>query len=72
MEFTTPENCNSPMDDLNHLFYCYGEHKCMFDKDNILLMLKEVGFTDVSFRDFDEDLDSIIRRPQSMYLFGTK
>ncbi len=45
-----------------------GHHKVMFDKENIVLILKHAGFDKVSFRDFDENLDSVIRKHQSMYL----
>ena len=40
----------SKIDYVNYIFYMGGEHRYMFDEDNILLILKDVGFKYVKLR----------------------
>src|SRR5215831_5667299 len=45
------------MDWLNYIAYMDGHHRFMFDRDNLLKLLTEAGFTDVRSRDFDPTVD---------------
>lgn len=57
-----------PMDALNYLFYMAGQHKHMFDIDNMLYYLSEAGFINCRARDFDPNLDSESRKHTSFYV----
>jgi len=56
-----------PMDELNWLQRMGGQHRFMFDRDSLLIRLREAGFTDVAVRPFDPALDRPQRRHQSIY-----
>jgi len=49
-----------------------GEHRYMFDKDNVVWRLRAAGLTDVSLRAFDPALDSPERDFESIYARGVK
>ena len=44
----------------------------MFDEENIVAILKKVGFRKVRSRDFDMTLDKEGRNPQSLYVLAEK
>lgn len=60
-------NYNSPIDAVNYIAYMAGEHKHMFDMDNLIQVLNKAGFDDVRERAFDPVLDSERRQGQSIY-----
>lgn len=62
----------SPLSILNYIAYMNGEHKYMFDKDEIIGMLKHVGFIKVSERPFDGTLDLKIREWESIHILAVK
>lgn len=57
----------SKIDYVNYIFYMGGQHRYMFDEDNILIILKDIGFNSVRLRDFDPNLDQMERKYESIY-----
>jgi predicted SAM-dependent methyltransferase len=53
---------------LNYIFYMYGHHKCMFDAESFMILVKDAGFRDVGIREFDASLDQETRRFESFYV----
>lgn len=60
------------IDYVNFIAYMGGDHKHMFDEENLLLILEESGFREVHLREFDMTLDLQIRRHESIYAEGVK
>jgi predicted SAM-dependent methyltransferase len=60
------------IDYVNFVAHLGGEHKHLFDENNLLLILKEAGFSDVRLRNFDPSLDRDDRRHDSIYAEGRK
>src|SRR5262249_30283421 len=60
------------MDRVNYIAYMDGDHRFMFDSENLLRLLTQAGFTDARSRDFDPALDKIERKYESIYATGTK
>jgi hypothetical protein len=44
-----------------------GHHRYMFDVKNLLIALKDGGFTEPRIREFDPKLDQEARRYESIY-----
>ena len=68
----TAYNSSTRIDALNYVAYLGGEHKHMFDIDQLLWIMKEVGFERVNPREFDPDVDLIERHAESIYAIGYK
>jgi hypothetical protein len=49
-----------------------GEHKYMFDQENLLHILTAKGFVNVSARAFDPEIDMQERDFESIYAIGYK
>ncbi|MGH8018325.1 MAG: amidohydrolase family protein [Opitutaceae bacterium] len=62
----------SNIDCVNYMAYMNGEHRHMFDSENLVMVLRRGGFADAALRDFDPDLDMPQRRFESLYAGGTK
>jgi predicted SAM-dependent methyltransferase len=62
----------SRMDVVNFIAYLGGEHKFMFDEENLLHVLDEAGFRDVRPRVFDPTLDVEERIYDSIYAQAVK
>ncbi len=60
------------MDILNYIFYMDGQHKYMFDEENLSNLLKQTGFTCVEIRDFDPTIDMPERKYESLFVQGKK
>jgi predicted SAM-dependent methyltransferase len=60
-------NNTTKIDYINYIAYMDGVHKYMFDEDNLLFILKAIGFKDVRLRQFDSSLDLSIRDFESIY-----
>ncbi len=60
-------NYNSNIDYLNCMAYMEGHHKYMFDEENLLIILKKVGFRNVKLREFNNLLDREERKYESIY-----
>ncbi len=63
---------NSKIDYVNYIAYMDGHHKHMFDKDNILSILRNVGFSSCRSREFDAALDLDERKHESIYAIAEK
>lgn len=62
----------SLIDQINYIAYMGGEHRLMFDDDNLPAFLRLAGFERVSLRDFQEGLDLPQRHYESIYAIGYK
>ncbi len=65
-------NDTTRIDYVNYMAYMDGEHKYMFDEENILYILKSKGFQNVRLRQFDPNLDMKERDYESIYAEGEK
>ena len=63
---------SSAMDQLNYIAYLNGEHKYMFDQENLINIFLKCGFSDVRRRDFNDEIDRIERDFQSIYCLAVK
>lgn len=55
-----------PADILNYIFYMGGEHRFMYNFDNLRYHLQQQGFSAVAIRPFDPSLDDERRRQESL------
>lgn len=62
----------SLMDQVNYIAYMDQHHKFMFDKENLINVLKKINFKTVNLRDFDESLDMKSRDFNSIYAIAIK
>ena len=58
---------SSTIDQLNYVAYMDQEHKFLFDEENLLNILKKVGFRSVKLRKFDPVIDTQKRDFESIY-----
>lgn len=65
-------NNTTKIDFINYIAYMDTHHKYMFDEENLLFILMNVGFNEVSLRDFDNNLDLEARRYGSVYAKAKK
>lgn len=65
-------NNTTRIDALNYVAYMDGEHKYMFDQENLLHILKAKGFERVEQRAFDPQTDLEERDFESIYAIGYK
>ena len=49
-----------------------GYHKYMFDEENLLAILTNIGFKNARLRDFDPSLDMEKRKHESIYAIAKK
>src|ERR1043166_2013518 len=56
----------SRIDVVNFIAYLGGEHRFMFDEDNLPRVLEEAGFRDARVREFDPSIDLERRRHESL------
>ena len=61
-------NYHSTIDYVNYIAYMDGEHKFMFDEDNILSILTKAGFKDATLREMDTQLDLEERDHETIYV----
>jgi predicted SAM-dependent methyltransferase len=57
----------SPIDVVNFIAYLGGDHKFLFDSDNLPRVLEEAGFREARMRGFDARVDVERRRHESIY-----
>jgi predicted SAM-dependent methyltransferase len=67
LQYTPACNHTTAMDYVNYIAYMAGEHKYMFDDENLLFMLKAADFKEVRTRQLDPTLDLIERDFVSIY-----
>ena len=60
-------NDTTRMDYVNYTAYMDGQHKYMFDQENLLFLLSAKGFKDARLRDFDPEIDRQARDYESIY-----
>lgn len=65
-------NNTTKIDYLNYIAYMDGEHKYMFDEENLLYILKAKGMKNVRIREFDPTLDLEKRHLESIYAIAEK
>lgn len=58
---------NSFIDQVNYVAYMGGQHMYMFDAENLVNTLRKSGFSNVSLRDFDAEIDLAERIEGSIY-----
>ena len=63
---------NARMDILNYMAYMDGQHRYMFDRENLVQILSQAGFASARLRDFDPTLDLQEREYESIYALGIK
>ena len=62
----------SKIDCANYMAYMNGEHRHMFDEENLVTILRRAGFADAAACDFDPELDVPERMFESLYASGSK
>jgi predicted SAM-dependent methyltransferase len=64
----------SIVDYINYVVYQSGEHKCVYDEEKVMLLLRHIGFRQVAPSSFEAsiDVDSEVRRNYSFYLEAIK
>jgi predicted SAM-dependent methyltransferase len=60
-------NSTTRIDYVNYIAYMDGEHKYMFDEENLLFVLSSNGFNNVRLRRFDPSIDLQERDFESLY-----
>ncbi|MCX6762600.1 MAG: methyltransferase domain-containing protein [Candidatus Moranbacteria bacterium] len=65
-------NHTTKIDYVNYMAYMDGHHKYMFDKENLIYLLKSAGFSTVRSREFDPNLDLEERDFESIYAEAIK
>jgi len=62
----------SRIDYVNYVAYMGGEHKYMFDEENLVAILKKAGFRNVHLRSFNASIDKQEREFESIYAKAQK
>jgi predicted SAM-dependent methyltransferase len=65
-------NHTTGIDYVNYMAYMGGQHKYMFDEENLIFILKSKGFRNVRLRQFDPTLDLRERDFESIYAEAEK
>jgi predicted SAM-dependent methyltransferase len=65
-------NHTTRIDYVNYVAYMAGEHKYMFDEENLVFILRSKGFRNVRLREFDPSLDMAERDFESIYAEAEK
>jgi len=65
-------NRTTKIDCVNYIAYMDGDHKYMFDEENLVFLLEQGGFKNVRVRAFDPALDLKERQYESIYAEGYK
>lgn len=62
----------SKIDYVNFIAYMGGDHKHLFDEENLINVLGDAGFRNARIRHFDAEVDLEIRRHESIYAEAEK
>ncbi|MFY0651326.1 MAG: methyltransferase domain-containing protein [Cyclobacteriaceae bacterium] len=62
----------SKIDVVNYIAYMGGQHKIMFDNENLLEIIKSAGYSSVHSRSFKPGLDLEARKNESIYARAVK
>jgi predicted SAM-dependent methyltransferase len=71
-ERISPVYLTTRMDEISWFVYMYGQHHYLFDEENLVQLLKNAGFINVTLRKFNPELDLEIRRNESLYVMAYK
>lgn len=79
-KFVENEKCFQPalidtgssMDQINYMAYMLGEHKYMFDEENLINTLIKAKFSNARLRNFDKSIDLMSRDFESIYALAIK
>jgi hypothetical protein len=71
-EWRPAYNNTTRIDIVNYVAYMGGEHRYMWDDENLVYVLSAAGFQDVALRDFDPSLDLAERDFESIYAIARK
>lgn len=63
---------DTPIDYINYTAYMCGHHHHMFDKENLINLLRKAGFGNASISNYDERYDIAIRDWESIYAVAVK
>jgi predicted SAM-dependent methyltransferase len=66
-EWPPAYNDTTRIDFVNYVAYMDGEHKYMFDEENLIFVLESAGFVNVCLREFDPKIDKLERDYESIY-----
>jgi predicted SAM-dependent methyltransferase len=72
LAYKPAHNHTTKIDYVNYMAYMDGHHKYMFDKENLIHILKSKGFKNVNLREFDSNVDLKERDFQSIYAEAEK
>jgi len=67
-----PAWCETQLDHINEHFRQHGEHKYCWDTETLTRSLRRAGFTSITRREFDPDLDAEFRRMGTFYMRALK
>ncbi len=78
--FDLPKYCSfdvglkftSRIDVVNFIAYLGGEHRFLFDEENLPKVFQEAGFLKVTLREYDPAIDLETRRHESIYVKGLR
>lgn len=70
--WTPAFNQTTAIDAINYVAYMDGEHKYMFDQDNLVGVVETAGFENVQLRSIDPQIDRVERDYESIYAIGYK
>jgi predicted SAM-dependent methyltransferase len=63
---------NSPIDYINYIAYMDTNHRYMFDENNMIAILSNIGFRNIALREFDPTVDKEERNWESIYFDALK
>lgn len=72
LSYRAAYNNTTLIDQVNYIAYMCGEHKYLFDEENLLFRLTSSGFKSAKLRCFDRELDMESRHPQSIYALAIR
>jgi len=65
-------NTNSKIDWINYIAYSAGEHKYMFDRENLSNHLRIAGFNNIREREYNSELDKNYGKHASLFYAASK
>ena len=65
-------NHTTKIDYINYIAFMDGNHKYLFDIENLIFLLKKAGFKNVKERKFDKSIDNPKRDHESIYAICSK
>jgi predicted SAM-dependent methyltransferase len=72
LQYEPANNHTTALDFINYTAYMDGQHKYMFDEENLLHILKAKEFKNVQLRSFDSSIDMESRDFESIYAEAEK